>query len=174
MTAQEGSASAGDYFGELALLYNAPRAATVVSAGPECVLWALDGESFRQIIAESNFARRRLHGSFLESGPLLSTLSASQRSRIAGTLETRTYATGETIIRQGDPGTSFFLLVSGEAGAYKAGFSGSAMTHHRGSFFEERTFRKNTPRAASVITVTDVIVAALDREAFFRFLGPVE
>ncbi|KAL2786713.1 cyclic nucleotide-binding-like protein [Aspergillus keveii] len=170
---KEGSASAGDYFGELALLYNAPRAATVVSAEPECVLWALDGESFRRIVAESSFARRRLHESFLESVPLLSTLTASQWLRVAEALETRTYAAGETIIRQGDPGTSFFLLVSGEAHAYQAGFPGSVM-HHRGSFFGERAFRKNTPRAASIITVTDVIVVTLERQAFSGLLGPGE
>jgi cAMP-dependent protein kinase regulator len=171
---KDGSASAGDYFGELALLYNAPRAATVVSAEPESVLWALDGESFRRIVAESNFARRRLHESFLASVPLLSTLTASQRLRVAEALETRTYAAGETMIRRGDPGTSFFLLVSGEARAYKAGFPGSVMTDHRGSFFGERAFRKNTPRAASIITVTDAIVVTLDRQAFSRLLGPVE
>jgi cAMP-dependent protein kinase regulator len=171
---KEGSASAGDYFGELALLYNARRAATAVSGEPECVLWPLDGESFRRTIAESNFARRRLHESFLESVPLLSTLTASERSRIADALKARTYAAGETIIRQGDADTSFFLLVSAEAGGYKAGFPGSVITYRRGSFFGECAFRKNTLRAASIITGTDVIVATLDREAFFRLLGPVE
>jgi cAMP-dependent protein kinase regulator len=170
----DGSATAGDYFGELALMYNAPRAATVVSAEPECILWALDGASFRQIIADSNFARRRLHETFLESVPLLSSLTASQRTRIAEALKARTYSAGATIVRQGDAGTSFFLLVSGEARAYKASFPGCVMTYHRGSFFGERAFRKNTPRAATIITVTDVIVATLDREAFFRLLGPVE
>jgi cAMP-dependent protein kinase regulator len=132
---KEGSARAGDYSGELALLYNAPRAATAVSGEPGCVLWALDGESFRRIIAESNFARRRLHESFLESVPLLSTLTASERSRIADALKTRMYAAGETIIRQGDAGTSFFLLVSAEARGYKAGFPASVITYRRGSFF---------------------------------------
>ncbi|KAL3483716.1 cyclic nucleotide-binding-like protein [Aspergillus germanicus] len=171
---KEGSAGAGDYFGELALLYNALRAATVAPTEPDCVLWALDGESFRQIIAESNFVRRRLHESFLESVPLLSTLTASQWSRIAEALETRTHAAGEMIIRQGDAATSFFLVISGVARAYKADFPASVMTYHRGSFFGERAFRKNTPRAASIITVTDIIVATLNREAFFRLLGPVE
>jgi CRP-like cAMP-binding protein len=47
-------------------------------------------------------------------------------------------------------------------------------TYRRGSLFGERAFRKNTPRAAIILTMRDVIVAPLDREAFFRLLGPVE
>ncbi|GKZ23519.1 hypothetical protein AbraIFM66951_007601 [Aspergillus brasiliensis] len=172
--AKHGSAHPGDFFGELALLYNAPRAATIISTEPDCLLWALDGVSFRCIMAESAFARRQVHTSFLERIPLLAGLSRRQRSRIAEALQTRRYRAGETIIRQGDLGSDFFLLVSGEARAYKVGSVGSVKTYTRGGWFGERAFRKNAPRAASIMSVTDVIVAVLHREAFGRLLGPVE
>ena len=32
----------GESFGELALLYNCPRAATIVCSSDECILWSLD------------------------------------------------------------------------------------------------------------------------------------
>ncbi|GLA15103.1 hypothetical protein AnigIFM62618_001589 [Aspergillus niger] len=171
---KHGSAHPGDFFGELALLYNAPRAATIISTEPDCHLWALDGVSFRRIMAESAFARRRVHTSFLERVPLLAGLSGRQRSRIAEALQTRRYCAGDTIIRQGDLGSDFFLLVSGEARAYKVGFVGSVKTYTSGGWFGERAFRKNAPRAASIVAVTDVVVAVLDRDAFARLLGPVE
>jgi cAMP-dependent protein kinase regulator len=42
----------GEAFGELALLYNAPRAATIQS-DDECTLWALDRETFNHIVKDA-------------------------------------------------------------------------------------------------------------------------
>ena len=65
----------GGSFGELALMYNAPRAATVISTEPNSTLWALDRVTFRRILMDSAFQRRRMYESFLEEVPLLSTLT---------------------------------------------------------------------------------------------------
>jgi len=40
----------GESFGELALLYNAPRAATIVCKSQECMLWSLERATFNAII----------------------------------------------------------------------------------------------------------------------------
>ncbi len=42
----------GEAFGELALLYNAPRAATIV-ANDDCITWALDRETFNCIVKDA-------------------------------------------------------------------------------------------------------------------------
>jgi cAMP-dependent protein kinase regulator len=49
-----GSVGPGGSFGELALMYNAPRAASVVSTSP-AVLWALDRITFRRILMDVSF-----------------------------------------------------------------------------------------------------------------------
>ena len=46
-----GAVGAGGSFGELALMYNAPRAASVVSNSPG-ILWALDRITFRRILMD--------------------------------------------------------------------------------------------------------------------------
>ncbi|KAK2755247.1 camp-dependent protein kinase regulatory subunit [Colletotrichum kahawae] len=169
-----GTIQAGGSFGELALMYNAPRAATVTSAESGCTLWALDRLTFRRILMESTFARRRMYESFLEEVPLLQSLTPYERSKIADALETQKYTPGETIIKEGDPGHSFYLLESGEADAY-IGDSEEAVKHYsKGDFFGELALLNDAPRAASIVATTDVKVASLGKSAFQRLLGPVE
>ena len=169
-----GDIGAGGSFGELALMYNAPRAATVISAEPQCTLWALDRVTFRRILMESTFARRRMYESFLEEVPLLSTLTPYERSKIADALETQKYEPRSTIIKEGDPGHSFYLLESGEAEAYKEGNNNPVKHYEKGDFFGELALLNDAPRAASVIAKTEVKVATLGKNAFQRLLGPVE
>lgn len=174
MGVQVGNIQAGGSFGELALMYNAPRAATVVSAEAGCNLWALDRVTFRRILMESTFARRRMYESFLEEVPLLSTLTPYERSKIADALETQKFRTGDVIIKEGDPGHSFYLLESGEADAYKGETGNKVLHYKKGDFFGELALLNDAPRAASVIASSDVIVATLGKNAFQRLLGPVE
>ncbi|KAI3326700.1 camp-dependent protein kinase regulatory subunit [Xylariaceae sp. AK1471] len=169
-----GSVQAGGSFGELALMYNAPRAATVVSAEPTCTLWALDRVTFRRILMESTFARRRLYEKFLEEVPLLSSLTPYERSKIADALETQKYPAGTAIIKQGDIGQAFYLVESGEADAYKDGQSQSVKHYQKGDFFGELALLNDAPRAASVVSGTEIKVATLGKNAFARLLGPVE
>ncbi|KAI1204666.1 camp-dependent protein kinase regulatory subunit [Annulohypoxylon truncatum] len=169
-----GNIQSGGSFGELALMYNAPRAATVISAEAGCNLWALDRVTFRRILMESTFARRRLYESFLEEVPLLSSLTPYERSKIADALETKKFPKGYTIIKQGDIGKSFFLLEDGEADAYKDGGSQSVKHYKKGDFFGELALLDDKPRAADVISSTEVKVATLGKTAFQRLLGPVE
>ncbi|KAI4129117.1 MAG: hypothetical protein LQ347_003909 [Umbilicaria vellea] len=167
--------SPGGSFGELALMYNAPRAATVVSTEPS-TLWALDRVTFRRILMDSAFQRRRMYEAFLEEVPLLSTLQAYERSKIADALDTQKFPAGSTIIREGDPGEAFFILESGEAEVYKrdSGAAKALRTYQKGDYFGELALLNDAPRAASVVSTTEVKVATLGKDGFQRLLGPVE
>ncbi|KAH7551840.1 camp-dependent protein kinase A regulatory subunit [Bipolaris maydis] len=168
-----GTVGPGGSFGELALMYNAPRAATVTSTEPS-TLWALDRITFRRILMDSAFQRRRMYEGFLEEVPLLSTLTPYERSKIADALETKKYPPGTTIIQEGDVGESFFLLESGEAEVFKRGIDGPVNQYQKGDYFGELALLNDAPRAASVISKTEVKVATLGKNGFQRLLGPVE
>lgn len=163
----------GGSFGELALMYNAPRAATVISAEPG-VLWFLDRITFRRILMDSTFQRRRLYESFLEEVPILSTLTKYERSKIADALETQVHPAGTTIITEGDAGEAFYLLESGEVEAYKSGTHGPVKQYGKGDYFGELALLNDAPRAASIVSKTEVKVATLSKDGFQRLLGPVE
>ena len=164
----------GGSFGELALMYNAPRAATVVSTSSKSTLWALDRITFRRILMDSAFQRRRMYESFLEEVPLLSSLKQYERAKIADALDTIKYAAGSTIISEGDPGDAFYLLESGDADALKKDVEGPVMSYKRGDYFGELALLDDKPRAASIVAKSDVKVARLGRDGFKRLLGPVE
>ncbi|PYH87947.1 camp-dependent protein kinase regulatory subunit [Aspergillus ellipticus CBS 707.79] len=164
----------GGSFGELALMYNAPRAATVVSMDPKSTLWALDRITFRRILMDSAFQRRRMYEAFLEEVPLLSSLKSYERAKIADALDAIKYPAGSTIISEGDPGDAFYLLESGEADAFKKDVEGPVKFYKRGDYFGELALLDDKPRAASIVAKTDVKVAKLGRDGFKRLLGPVE
>lgn len=165
----------GGSFGELALMYNAPRAATVVSTEASSLLWAMDRLTFRRILMDSAFQRRRMYETFLEEVPLLASLEPYERSKIADALETQKFPAGSTIIREGDPGEAFYLLESGSAEVYKRDSGDKALTQYRkGDYFGELALLDDKPRAASVVSTTEVKVATLGKDGFQRLLGPVE
>ncbi|MCJ1352589.1 MAG: hypothetical protein MMC33_002573 [Icmadophila ericetorum] len=165
----------GGSFGELALMYNAPRAATVISTEPQSLLWAMDRVTFRRILMDSAFQRRRMYESFLEEVPLLSGLLPYERSKIADALETQKFPAGSVIIKEGDPGEAFYLLESGSAEVYKRGSGDKPILRYKkGDYFGELALLDDKPRAASVISSTEVKVATLGKDGFQRLLGPVE
>lgn len=166
------STGPGGSFGELALMYNAPRAATVISTEAKCTLWGLDRITFRRILMDSAFQRRRMYEAFLEEVPVLSSLKPYERAKIADALDTIKYPAESTIITEGDPGDAFYILETGEAEALKNGVS--VKSYHRGDYFGELALLDDKPRAASIVTKTDVKVARLGRDGFKRLLGPVE
>lgn len=88
-------------FGELALLYNMPRAATIraVSDGQ---LWALDRQTFRRILLKSAFRKRKMYESLINSVPMLKALQNYERMNLADALISKVYGHDEQIIKQGE------------------------------------------------------------------------
>jgi len=64
----------GEAFGELALLYNAPRAATII-AKENCLLWELDRETFNYIVKGSAHKKRAKYEKFLNSVEVIILIS---------------------------------------------------------------------------------------------------
>ena len=109
----------GESFGELALLYNAPRAASIVAKN-EATLFELDRECFNHIVKDAASKKREKYDEFLKSIEIFSTMDPYERSQIADALKPIKYKEGEYVVRQGDEGDSFFMLEEGELVALKS------------------------------------------------------
>jgi CRP-like cAMP-binding protein len=66
----------GDTFGELALMYDAPRAATVIAAS-NVVTWALDQTTFKKTLKDSTIKKRSMLQDFLKDVPILKLLTGT-------------------------------------------------------------------------------------------------
>lgn len=166
--------NAGDVFGELALLYNAPRAASI-QANTESQLWVLDRNTFNNIVKEAAQKKRAKYESFLATVPILQNMVHYERSKMADSLKESKVKNGDVIIKQGDQGDVFYILVEGQAVATLNEKSGNAvMEYNPGDYFGELALLKGEPRAANVIASTDCKLIEFDRKSFKRLLGPLD
>jgi len=166
----------GESFGELALLYNAPRAASI-KAATDCVLFALDRETFNNIVKDAEVKRRERFEEIISKVELLDTMDPYERSKIADLTVPVKFKANEHVIKQGDDGDKFYFVESGTAVATKvlAGKSQPEVVYEYkpGDYFGELALLRNEPRAANVLAKTDLALLSLDREAFVRVLGPL-
>ncbi|KAF9913090.1 hypothetical protein EC991_003549 [Linnemannia zychae] len=165
----------GGSFGELALMYNGPRAATV-TATSDIVLWALDRITFRRILMENTSRKRRMYEAFLETVPLLVSLEPYERHKIADALESVYFDDGQPVVRQGDQGDNFFIIESGEATVTKYNEKGEEFPMPGlgpGQYFGELALLNDMPRAATIKAQGRLKCATLGKRAFVRLLGPV-
>merc|ERR1719498_1774505 len=166
----------GDAFGELALLYNAPRAASVQAKG-RCVCWKLDRETFNHIVKDAAQKKRDRYMDFFKEVPLLNAVDAYGRSQVADALKPKEVTKGTEIIAQGSEGQEFYIIEEGMCKAIKkvSGQPDKELELKAGDYFGELALLNNEPRAASVFASSDTVrLLALDRKAFNRLLGPLK
>jgi len=170
----------GRSFGEIALMYNVPRIATV-KAISDVVLWGMDRIAFRTILMQYAKRKRELYEKFLEKVPLLKDLSSYQRATIADALEPANFQEGDVIIKQGEEGDIFYIVEEGECIITQTrnlnGQDSKPIEMMRigpGDYFGEVALLKNQGRAANVIAKTDVKCLQMNRKDFIVLLGPLE
>ena len=102
----------GEGFGELALLYSAPRSAAIKAEKPS-FLWYIDRSTFRnfvETIIEKNFSENR---KFVEHNKFFTYLTSEQKDKIASIGITQKYEKKSKIVKEGELASSMFILKSG-------------------------------------------------------------
>jgi len=169
--------SSSEIFGELSLLYNSPRAATVKVKSDKSILWKLDRETFNYIVRDRAIKRRERYEKFLNNVEIFSTMDPYEILQICDALISLTFNKGEYVIKEGEISDNFYIIEEGTAQALKKFDDGTFMVkeYKIGDYFGELALIKNKPRAASIITTSDILkVVALNKNSFKRLLGPIE
>ncbi|KAA0711703.1 cAMP-dependent protein kinase type II-alpha regulatory subunit [Triplophysa tibetana] len=166
-------------FGELALMYNTPRAATIMST-QDGALWALDRATFHTLIVKMNAKKRKMYESFIESVPLLTSLQLSERMKLVDVLGMKSFKNDDQILKQGDKADCFYIVESGEvkimiksktAAGRRVNEEVEISRCTAGQYFGELALVTNKPRAASVYASGETRCLVIDVQAFERLLG---
>lgn len=161
-------------FGELALMYNMPRAATI-TAKNDGKLWALDRLTFKRIVLKSAFEKRKMYEGLLEKMPMFKSLNAYERMNVADALFSKSYNDGDAIIKQDEEAKNMFFVETGKVRIVREqdGKNIELAVCEQGGYFGELALLTKKPRAATVYASgPDTKCAILDVDAFVRLLGP--
>jgi hypothetical protein len=97
--------------------------------------------------------------------PLFAALSVDEMVAVIAGLHLLTFKRGDVIIRQGEPGTSLYMLTSGKVRAFvkKDGKNVPVADLSEGAFFGEGSILTGKPRSATVAALTSCELLELDR-----------
>ncbi len=164
----------GQCFGELALMYNSPRAATIQSI-TECKLWGLSRAHYRDILLYHRTKKFTKTEGFLKAVPLLAPLSPHQIAELAAIMQESSVDANAVIIRQGEKGNLFYILMQGEVQYSKLKEDGTGEevvgTGKAGEWFGERALIEEDTRAATVTAITQCDMLSVTLEEFQTFIG---
>ena len=171
----------GNSFGELALMYNTPRAASI-KAVSDATLWMIDRQTYRQIVVHYKFLRNLQYQEFLRnveinSRKLSDILDPSQLEKMTVLLEREVYQPGEAIVRQGNTGDNFYIIADGAVSVVRSDNGGEEKkltTLRKGAYFGEQALLREDVRQASCIAESKVTCLTLGREDFIDMLGSFE
>jgi cGMP-dependent protein kinase len=161
-------AEPGDAFGELALIQDTQRSATLRSV-VKSSMWMIDRFTFRQALESLNKQALDENRSFLKSVPQLELLTPDQFEAMLNTVTDFVFQPGQRILKEGDPGDLFFIIKEGSVVCSKD--TRDIRRLGRGEFFGEQALLYGTARSATVTAVDKCRCLAVGREMLQEALG---
>jgi len=159
---------AGDSFGELALLHDSPRSATVKTT-TKVGLWGLTRHTFRKALEKINATYYEENKNFVNTVPLFHILTAKQKEALVFALSSFKFASGENIVNEGDPGDLLYIIKEGSVICTQKGVEIRRM--ERGEYFGEQALLYGSARTATITADENVTCIAIGREKLIKVLG---
>lgn len=168
-----GTCEAGGSFGELALLYNSPRAVSCL-ATTSATLWKVDQRTFRYLLVMHDHRHHREMKELIGKIPIFKDLNYATISRFVKSLTPVHWKEGTRIVQKGEEGSVFYIIQSGNVKVHDIGLGDSQLKDLElgpGDWFGERALLTGEPRAANVTALNAVTTLAMDRVTFEASIG---
>ncbi|XP_030557476.1 cGMP-dependent protein kinase, isozyme 2 forms cD4/T1/T3A/T3B isoform X3 [Drosophila novamexicana] len=171
--------SGAKVLGELAILYNCQRTATITAIS-ECNLWAIERQCFQTIMMRTGLIRQAEYTDFLKSVPIFKDLPEDTLIKISDVLEETHYQRGDYIVRQGARGDTFFIISKGKVRVTIKQPDTQEEKFIRmlgkGDFFGEKALQGDDLRTANIICESPEGVSCLviDRETFNQLISSLD
>ncbi|MEE2960341.1 MAG: cyclic nucleotide-binding domain-containing protein [Myxococcota bacterium] len=158
-----------DCFGEIALLDNVTRTASV-RACTDINAITIERKEFFELIETANLTKTQIT-------PLLRLTQNLRKSDVFQAMHPKTMAgllrkgqrkkipAGSTVIQEGDKGSHFFVIATGAIQLTRQN-DRSNVTLEAGDFFGEKSLLTSNPRSASAIATEESDLVCIDREDF--------
>lgn len=149
-------------FGELALMYSAPRSASII-ARTDGHLWGLHRSAFRQVLAQAQGTRKELMKT-LTRIPMFADLDDGEIRNLAAAFDEIAFGRGERIIEQGLSGDSMYVITSGSCELVRyVKESSRSSTIKAGDYFGHEVMIDHKKYLASVISNSTTTGWRIDR-----------
>ncbi len=166
----------GTFFGEIGLLSDVPRLASIVAA-TECVVLEITREMLGKLEQKhpglepvlQHFYRDRLLANLLRSSPIFTPFDEEARRSIVDRFKLRKTLNGEVLVKEGEPGEALFVLLRGRCEVFHvdaAGQEHAYPTMSEGAVFGEIALLSGGTASATVRAVDGCLLLSLDRETF--------
>ena len=158
----------GQSFGELALIDDRPRTATVRTLEP-CVLWGLDRNTFMKALKRLRMQEYEENKNFINSVNVFNVLTNLQKEALLGVLVTQKWAAGQVVVKQGDSGDMLYIVKKGVAVSNPE--RSDSREIHKGEFFGEQGLLNNSLRVETIAAATDLVLISIGRSRLNEVLG---
>jgi len=158
-------------FGELALLYNVNRTATVTcdQAGN---LWKMDGTCFRLCMHKLSDKHLQRAMRFLKMDPTFSSMKEDEQKLLAGACSVQMFRRGAEILRAGEVSPCMFIIIEGSVQVVDR--YGNSEVKKPGTILGGAALMYSKQQALGAKAVDAVTCLALGKLSLERLIGPVE
>ncbi|KAL7581717.1 hypothetical protein ACA910_022257 [Epithemia clementina (nom. ined.)] len=174
---QVGSCPRGGSFGELALLYDSPRAASCV-AETDVSVYRVDQKTFRLMLARHADEHHQDIRGLIRSISIFKNLDETTLNRFTRTMTPVSFKQGDRIVQKGEIGNVFYIIQEGQVRIHDIGLGDSKFVDQilrPGDWFGERALLTGEPRAANATAISEKsVLLAVNRNTFESTIGQLQ